>query len=71
MHCPAVLLPVGLLHQRLKSCYPRTSVHEFNLIYHDAVMAQVFRHIEVPSQAPKLRGKQPAVLPGGFPRSVS
>ena len=49
VHFPAALLPVGLLHQRLKSYYPRASVHEFTLIYHDAVMAQVFRHIGVPS----------------------
>ena len=49
VHCPAALLPVGLLRRRLNNGRSRASVYEFNLIYRDAVVAWVFRHIGVPS----------------------
>ena len=46
MYYPAALLPVGLLRRQLKSWCPRASVYEFNLIYCDAMVARVFRHIQ-------------------------
>lgn len=45
MHCPAALLPVGLLRRQLKSWCPRASMYKFNLIYRDEVVAWVFWHI--------------------------
>jgi len=45
VHFPAALLPVGLLRRQLKSWCLRASMHEFNLIYCDAMVDRVFRHI--------------------------